>query len=178
MLGSTPDSFKTPPALREDLPTPTVAEDQLLVSVQASSVSPVDAFIAAGVLKGIAEHEFPVILGHDYAGVVEQVGSAVTGYTVGDEVYGWLLHADPTVRDGTWAELIAVSQDQSVARMPAIIDARHGDRSVEAAGEGPGRANVGAVPGPQNLDRLAGPLDADTLSVPIQATYPWDRTGH
>jgi hypothetical protein len=35
MLGSTPDSFKTPPALREDLPTPTVAEDQLLVSVQA-----------------------------------------------------------------------------------------------------------------------------------------------
>jgi len=42
---------------------------------------------------------------------------------------------------------------------------------VGAAGEGPGRANVGAVPSPENLDRLAGLLDAGTLSVPVQASY-------
>ena len=63
--------------------------------VRASSVNPVDAFIAGGVLKGMVEHEFPVVLGRDYAGVVEQAGSAVTGYAVGDEVFGFLLHAGP-----------------------------------------------------------------------------------
>jgi NADPH:quinone reductase len=67
-------------------------------------------------------YDFPVVLGRDYAGVIEQVGPAVTAYAPGDEVYGWLLHANPTVHDGSWAELIAVPQDQSVARRPATVD--------------------------------------------------------
>jgi NADPH:quinone reductase len=122
MRAFTLDSFDTPPGLREDLPTPQVGPDQLLVRVQASSVNPVDAFIAAGALKAMAEHEFPVVLGRDYAGVVEQAGPAVTGYAPGDEVYGWLPHANPTVHEGSWAELIAVPHDQSVARRPASVD--------------------------------------------------------
>ena len=122
MRAFTLDSLDTPPGLGEDLPTPQVGPDQLLVRVQASSVNPVDAFIAAGYLKAMAEHQFPVVLGRDYAGVVEQVGPAVTGYASGDEVYGWLLHANPTVHEGSWAELIAVPQGESVARRPASVD--------------------------------------------------------
>jgi NADPH:quinone reductase len=122
MRAFTLDSFDTPPGLREDLPTPEVGDGQLLVRVRASSVNPVDAFIAAGVLTGMAEHVFPVVLGRDYAGVVEQVGPAVTGYAPGDEVYGWLLHANPTVHDGSWAELIAIPQGGSVARRPASVE--------------------------------------------------------
>jgi NADPH2:quinone reductase len=122
MRAFTLDSSDTPPGLREDLPTPQVGPDQLLVRMQASSVNPVDAFIAAGYLKAMAEHEFPVVLGRDYAGVVEQVGPAVTGYAPGDEVYGWLLHTNPTVHEGSWAELIAVPQGGSVARRPASVD--------------------------------------------------------
>jgi NADPH:quinone reductase len=122
MRAFTLDSSDTPPGLQEDLPTPEVGPDQLLVRVQASSVNPVDVFIAAGYLKAMAEHEFPVVLGRDYAGVVEQAGSAVTGYAPGDEVYGWLLHANPTVHEGSWAELIAVPQGGSVARRPASVD--------------------------------------------------------
>ena len=122
MRAFTLESLDTPPGLREDLPTPQVGPDQLLVRVQASSVNPVDAFIAAGYLKAMAEHQFPVVLGRDYAGVVEQVGPAVTGYAPGDEVYGWLLHANPTVHEGSWAELIAVPQGGSVARRPASAD--------------------------------------------------------
>jgi NADPH:quinone reductase len=287
MRAFTLEGFDTPPGLREDLPEPGIGDDQLLVRVKASSVNPVDAFIAAGALKGMADYEFPVVLGRDYAGVVEQTGAAVTRFAVGDKVFGFLTHANPGVRDGTWAELIAVGQDHSVARGPAAVDPaqagvtplaaitalaahdalrlgdgatvlvvgatggvgsfavqlaanagatviapalaedgdylrglgvaelldrdadvvaavreRHPDgvdglldlvssspealdgyaaalrdgglavSSVGAAGDGPGRSNVGAVPSPENLDRLAGLLDGGTLAVPIQASYP------
>ena len=64
------------------------------------------------------EHEFPVVLGRDYAGVVEQVGAGVTRYSAGDEVYGFVPHADPNVRDGSWAELIAVPEERSIAASP------------------------------------------------------------
>jgi NADPH2:quinone reductase len=68
------------------------------------------------------EYEFPVILGRDYAGVVEQVGAEVTRYAVGDEVFGFLLHANPTAHDGSWAELIAVPQETSIAPAPRGVD--------------------------------------------------------
>jgi NADPH:quinone reductase len=115
-------SFDTPPALHDDLPTPAPADDEVLVRVHASSVNPVDNAIAAGMLKDMVEHEFPVILGRDYAGVVEQVGSAVSGYAVGDEVFGFLTHADPAVHDGSWSELITVPEDMSIAPTPDGVD--------------------------------------------------------
>jgi len=94
----------------------------VLVRLHASSVNPVDAAIAAGRLDGMFEHEFPVVLGRDYAGVAEQVGSGVTRYEAGDEVYGFLVHANPTVHDGTWTELIAVPEDNSIAPKPASLE--------------------------------------------------------
>jgi NADPH:quinone reductase-like Zn-dependent oxidoreductase len=92
------------------------------VRVRASSVNPVDVFIAAGGLKEMAEHEFPVTLGREFAGVVEEVGSAVSRYRIGDEVFGFLLHANPTVHDGSWAELIAVPEDNFVAPKPPGVE--------------------------------------------------------
>ena len=72
MKGVTLDAFGTPPAARDDLPAPAPGANEVLVRVHASSANPVDNAIAAGMLKDMAEHEFPVILGRDYAGVVEQ----------------------------------------------------------------------------------------------------------
>src|SRR3954454_18976704 len=94
------------PALREDLPEPSPAENEVLIRVQASSVNPVDSSIAAGMLAQMGvEYEYPVVLGRDYAGVVEQAGPGVSAFSDGDEVYGFLLHANPKARDGAWAEL-------------------------------------------------------------------------
>ena len=114
---SAPD---TPPAVDEDFPAPTPAGNEVLVRVHASSANPVDNAIAAGMLIGMVEHEFPVVLGRDYAGVVEQAGSDVTRYAAGDEVYGFLTAAGPIVHAGTWAELIAVPEDASIARKPGV----------------------------------------------------------
>jgi NADPH:quinone reductase len=116
-------SFDAAPELRDDLRAPAPAPAEVLVRVHASSVNPVDNSIAAGMLKEMVEHEFPVILGRDYAGVVEQVGADVTHYAVGDEVFGFLMHASPTVHDGSWAELIAVPEDTSIAPAPNGVEA-------------------------------------------------------
>ena len=122
MKAVTLDAFGTPPALRDDLPTPTPGANEVLVRVRASSANPVDNAIAAGMLDGMVEHEFPVVLGRDYAGVVDRVGAEVTRYVVGDEVFGFLLHANPTVHDGSWAELITVPQDGPIAPVPAGVE--------------------------------------------------------
>jgi NADPH2:quinone reductase len=121
MRAYTLDSFDIPPGLREDLPAPQAGPGQLLVRVQASSVNPVDAGIAAGHLKEMFPHEFPVLVGRDYAGVVEQVGTDVTSYAAGDAVFGFVPGMSPGIHDGAWAELIAVPQDQ-VAHLPAGVD--------------------------------------------------------
>jgi NADPH:quinone reductase len=122
MRAFTLDSFESQPHLRDDLPTPAVGAGEVLVRVHASSVNPADAAIAAGMLRGMAEYEFPVTLGRDFAGVVEDVGSAVTRYKAGDEVYGFVMHANPTVHDGSWADYVVVPEDTSVARKPDSVD--------------------------------------------------------
>ncbi len=121
MRALTLDSFDVPPALRDDLPEPVVGDNELLVRVHASSVNPVDVFIAAGALKDMVAHELPVTIGRDFAGVVEQAGSGASRHEIGDEVFGFVPHANPTVHDGSWAERIAIAED-NVAAKPQSLD--------------------------------------------------------
>jgi NADPH:quinone reductase len=93
----------------------------VLVRVHASSVNGADVPIAAGMLKEMAEYEFPVTLGRDFAGVIEDVGSAVSRYAAGDEVYGFVTAADPTVHKGSWTDQVVV-REEAVARKPDGVD--------------------------------------------------------
>jgi NADPH:quinone reductase-like Zn-dependent oxidoreductase len=123
MRAITLDSADTAPALREELPDPTPGENEVLVRVHASSVNPVDNSIAAGRLAQMGvQYEYPVILGRDYAGVVEQTGAAVSGYKPGEKVFGFLLHANPTAREGAWGELITVAEERSIAPVPDGVE--------------------------------------------------------
>ena len=133
MRAFTLESFEAQPALRDDLPEPSVGDNELLVHVHASSVNPVDVFIAAGGLKEMAEHEFPVTLGRDFAGVVNEVGPSVSRYQVGDEVFGFVLHANPTVHEGSWADRIIVPEDNQVAAKPPALDFAHAAAAPVAA---------------------------------------------
>jgi NADPH:quinone reductase-like Zn-dependent oxidoreductase len=121
MKAFTWDELGAQPALREDLPNPAPAAGEVLVRVQASSVNPVDNAIAAGMLKDMVEHVFPVTLGRDFAGVVEKVGADVSGVSVGDEVLGFVPAMGPAVQAGTWAELIVVPES-IVTRKPGGVD--------------------------------------------------------
>lgn len=74
----------------EEIPCPEPTEGELLVRVHAASVNPVDWKTRAG--RGLAgryeSDHFPLILGWDISGVVEEVGPGVSGYAVGDAVFG------------------------------------------------------------------------------------------
>ena len=70
----------------------------------------------------MAEYDFPVTVGRDFAGVVEAVGADVSSYAVGDELFGYVPHVNPTVHDGSWAELIVVPQDDRGAPKPRSVD--------------------------------------------------------
>src|SRR5829696_448474 len=123
MRAITLDSSDSQPALRDDLPDPAPADNEVLVRVHASSVNPVDNSIAGGMLAKMGvEYDYPVSLGRDYAGVVEQAGSAVSGYRPGDRVFGFLLHANPTAHDGAWAELVTVTEELSIAAIPDGVE--------------------------------------------------------
>ena len=118
MRAITLEGFDGGPTLR-DLPVPEPGAGEVLVRVHASSVNGMDAAVASGMLKGMMEYEFPVTLGRDFAGVVERVGSAVTRYSLGDEVFGFI--AKPTLHDGSWADFIVLPEDMFLARKPEAL---------------------------------------------------------
>jgi NADPH2:quinone reductase len=68
-----------------DIPIPVPESDEILVSVRATAINPVDYKLRrSGAWAGI---EPPAVLGYDVAGVVEKVGSRVDRFRVGDEVF-------------------------------------------------------------------------------------------
>jgi NADPH:quinone reductase-like Zn-dependent oxidoreductase len=99
-----------------DLPKPEVKDRDVLVQVHAASVNPLDSKIRNGEFKLFLPYRFPLVLGHDMAGVVVGVGAGVRRFKVGDEVYA--RPAD--FRIGTFAQSIAVSEGD-LALKPANL---------------------------------------------------------
>jgi NADPH:quinone reductase-like Zn-dependent oxidoreductase len=95
---------------------PTVGDRDVLVDIHAAGVNVLDAKIREGEFKLILPYKAPFVVGHDLAGVVTRVGSAVTRFAVGDEVYARPRDG----RIGTFAQRIAVHEDD-VATKPASL---------------------------------------------------------
>lgn len=98
-----------------DMPKPQIKPDQLLVKVHASSVNPIDWKIRKGMLRIFTGNKFPMILGLDVAGEVVEVGSQVTGFQVGDEIFGSV-----NLFGGAYAEYALVPQKWA-AHKPANL---------------------------------------------------------
>ena len=103
-----------------DVPRPAPAADEVLVRIQASGVNPLDTKIRAGA-AGHARHPLPAVLGIDLAGTVEAIGADVTGFDVGDEVYG--MTGGVGGIQGSLAEYAAVDA-RFLARKPKNLSMR------------------------------------------------------
>lgn len=102
-----------------DLPTPVPGRREVLIRVHAAGVNPVDVKIREGLARTRFPHQFPIILGWDVAGVIEQVGPGATRFRVGDAVYAYARKA--IVKDGAYAEYVVLPQ-ANVALQPAGLD--------------------------------------------------------
>jgi len=90
-----------------DLPEPILKENEVLVEIHSAGINQLDAKIKAGEFKLLLPYKFPLILGHDVAGIIIKVGSKANRFKVGDEVFA--RPAD--FRIGTFAEYIAIHEN-------------------------------------------------------------------
>ena len=104
----------------EDAPRPTPAEGEVLIRIYCTTVNPFDCALRAGYLGAYITPTFPLILGTDVSGVIEQVGPGVTAFKAGDNVYA----RAGVYRDGAYAEYAAVAA-ADVAMKPASVDHIH-----------------------------------------------------
>ncbi len=101
----------------EDAPLPQAGVEQVLVHVHAAGVNPIDWKIREGWLKGMFDYTMPLILGTDISGTVAAVGSGVTGFQAGQDVYGV---ADMTL-SGAYAEY-ALARAEAIAPKPRTLN--------------------------------------------------------
>lgn len=101
------DRYGKVPMRMAEVPTPEIKEYEVLAEIHAASINPIDFKIRDGKVKMLLKYEMPLILGNDFAGVITKVGSKVTRFKVGDEIY-----ARPRKNKiGTFAEYIAIHED-------------------------------------------------------------------
>jgi len=96
----------------DQIDIPTINADDILINVKAAAINPVDWKIREGYIQQFIPYKLPVTLGWDVAGVVTQVGSEVTAFKVGDEVFS----RPDIARDGSYADYIAVKADEAVLK--------------------------------------------------------------
>src|SRR5438874_10456375 len=106
-------AYGGPDVLRvEEAERPEPRANEILVRVHAAGVNPVDWKIREGLLQA----PLPMIMGIDFSGVVESLGSEVSEYRVGDAVFGQV-----TDESGSYAEY-ALALASEVTHKPKELD--------------------------------------------------------
>ena len=96
-----------------EVPTPTIARDEILVKAKSAAVNHLDLVKASGMMRQMLPIDLPWIPGHEFSGVVEQIGSDVAEWAPGDAVFG-------TTEMGAFAEYLAV-KPATIARKPSNL---------------------------------------------------------
>jgi len=88
----------------------------VLVKVIAAGVNPLDNMISRGEVKIIVPYKLPQVAGNEVVGIIEQKGSNVANFEIGDRVFSRL----PLDKIGAFAEYVAVNQD-TIAKVPHYL---------------------------------------------------------
>jgi NADPH:quinone reductase-like Zn-dependent oxidoreductase len=160
-----------------DRPVP--GPGQVLVRVKAAAINPGEAKIRSGALAEQWPATFPSGEGSDLAGVVEELGQGVTGFAVGDDVFGF------TDNRSSHAELVLV-EAANLVRKPAGISWEAAGSlyvagatayaMVRAVSAGPGDTVVvsGAAGGVGSLAvQLANKAGATVIGLASEANHQW-----
>lgn len=92
-----------------DVQRPSPKDGEILVRIFDAGVNPFDWKVRRGYMKDVMPAKFPLTMGYDFAGVVEEVGGGVDEFKKGDRVFGFT--------QGSYAEY-AVTDQSHIARLP------------------------------------------------------------
>lgn len=126
MRAATNKNYGPPDVLRvTEQDRPTIKANQVLVEVEAAAVTQGDRRLRAADFPGLSAVFGRLLIGvfgprqrvggSAFAGRVVAVGAKVTRFSVGDDVYGSVMH-------GAYAEYLAVDEDAPMARMPSNVN--------------------------------------------------------
>jgi NADPH:quinone reductase-like Zn-dependent oxidoreductase len=102
------------PLQLDEIEGPSAGVGQVVVRTLATSLNPIDPGRASGVMRQMFPLEFPWIPGGDVSGTVVSIGEGVTGFKVGDEVFGY------SMTGGAYAEFVAVDAAALAIRPSAL----------------------------------------------------------
>ncbi|GHF35609.1 propanol-preferring alcohol dehydrogenase [Amycolatopsis bartoniae] len=130
-----------------EVPEPRAGTGEVVVDVRAAGLCHTDVGTMEGALEGLLDH-VPMTIGHEIAGVISEVGSGVSQWTVGDRVViPAVMGGAGSGRDGGFAgkvigladELVAIPDGVSFAEAAAATDAGMTSyKAVRVAGVGAG----------------------------------------
>ncbi|WNC16455.1 NADP-dependent oxidoreductase [Brevibacillus brevis] len=92
-----------------EVDSPQAGRQEVRVQVKAAGVQPFDLAVRSGWAPPGGEIRFPQVLGNEFAGIVDQVGEEVSGFSIGDEVIGFRVL-------GCQAEYVVVGPEQLVKK--------------------------------------------------------------
>ena len=90
-----------------EMALPSPEDHEVLVKVCTAAVNPLDNMVVRGEVKLIVPYKLPLIMGNEFAGIVEKAGASVTKFKAGDRVYGRM----PLAKIGAFAEYAAVAEN-------------------------------------------------------------------
>jgi NADPH:quinone reductase-like Zn-dependent oxidoreductase len=102
--------------LLQELPSPVPGKGEVLIEVDGSGVNPIDWKVLSGAMKAHIPLQLPYTPGVEVAGRVAALGEGVTGFSVGDEVFGFI-----NIVGGYATEVVASAE--RLARRPARLSA-------------------------------------------------------
>ena len=141
----------------EEVERPVPGDGQVLVRVKAAGINPSEAVIRTGAVAELFPSTFPSGQGSDLAGVIEEVGAGVGGFSPGDEVIGF------TQKRTSQAELVLVEAGATAWGAVHAVQPKEGETAVISAAAG----------GVGSLAELARGTGATVIGLASKTNHEW-----